>query len=99
MDETALWATVPEPEQEVNYIVDPIKDNEFTVVADTEVAGYDVAELIYMVGGVWRVTVDDQDDEDQPSAVYSVLVDRRFKAESVRDAVSKLLENLYNMAE
>ncbi|HVO41123.1 MAG TPA: hypothetical protein VMT34_00805 [Aggregatilineales bacterium] len=86
VDESSLWSNVPEPEPSVNFIVDPAQDNEFTVVADKEVAGYDVAELMYLVGGVWRITIEDTDDNsDEPSAVYNVVTDRRYKVDECRD--------------
>jgi hypothetical protein len=98
-DEIAIWQGVPDTEAEVNFIVDEAKGNEFTVVTDKEVAGYDVVELLYMIDGVWRVTIQDTEDEDSdsenPGLILSVILDRRYKAETVRRAVSKLLENLY----
>jgi hypothetical protein len=81
-DEAAIWQGVPETQPEVNFIVDEPKGNEFTVVTDKEVAGYDVIELIYMLDGVWRVTIQDLEDEDS-------------EQENVQQAVRKLLENLY----
>lgn len=98
-DEAAIWQGVPETQPEVNFIVDEAKGNEFTVVTDKEVAGYDVVELIYMLDGVWRVTIQDLEDEDSddenPGVVLNVILDRRYKAENVQQAVRKLLENLY----
>ncbi len=96
VDETVIWKDVPEPEQQVPFIVDDVKDFEFTVTAEDEVAGFDVGDMIYLVGGVWRVLIDDQDeDEEVTSVMYRVMVDRRYKPEEVRQAVIKLLENLY----
>jgi hypothetical protein len=95
-ENTALWANVPEPTEQVDFIVDEVKDNVFTVLVDREVADYDVAEAMYLIGGIWRITqVDTDDDEDVPSVVLEITVDRRFKAEEVRAAIIKLLENMY----
>ncbi len=95
-----IWQDVPEPEPQVAFIVDETKDQEFTVVAHKEIAGYDVAELLYQIDGVWRVTTEDQDDhEELPSAIFAVTVDRRYSPEDIRKAVVKLLENLYSAEE
>jgi hypothetical protein len=96
-EDESIWQGVPEPEPQVAFIVDEPENGEFTVVAHKEVAGHDVAETIYDIDGVWRVRVDDLDDHPElPSAVFSVVVDRRYKVDEVRQAVIKLLENLYN---
>ena len=93
-----LWVDVPEPKEQCNFIVDEAKDNVFTVLVDKSVAGYDVAETIYFVGGIWRIVANDtDDDEDVPSSLLEVTVDRRYKVEEVRAAVTKLLENLYRL--
>jgi hypothetical protein len=99
VDETELWTDVPEPEPQVNFIVDPSVQNEFVVVADKEVIGYDVAEMMYLIDGVWRITVEDTDDSDDPAAIFNVVADRRYNVEDIRAAVTKLLENLYAAAE
>jgi hypothetical protein len=93
----SIWQGVPEPEPQVAFIVDEPADGEFAVVAHKEVGGHIVADTIYEIDGVWRVQVDDQDDHPElPSAIFSVVVDRRYKVDEVRQAVIKLLENLYN---
>jgi hypothetical protein len=95
-DEERLWAGVPDPDQTAKFIVDDPKENEFTVVVDREVAGYDVIEMMYMINGIWRVNVEDQDDDEEvPSVVLNVTVDRRFNVAGARQAVTKLLDNLY----
>jgi hypothetical protein len=98
-DQAAIWQGVPETQPEFNFIVDEPKGNELTVVTDKEVAGYDVIELIYMLDGVWRITIQDLEDEDSddenPGVVLNVILDRRYKPENVQRAVRKLLENLY----
>ena len=98
-DENAIWQGVPNTKPAVNFLVDEAKDNEFSVVTDREVAGYDVVELIYRIDGVWRVEIEDTEDEDSnfdnPGLVLNVVLDRRYKPDDVRQAVSKLLENLY----
>ncbi len=102
-EETSIWQGVPETKPEVSFLVDEAKGNEFTVVTDKEVAGYDVIELIYMIDGVWRVTIQDMEDEDSndenPGLVLTVMLDRRYKPDDVRLAVRKLLENLYLLDE
>ena len=96
MSDIDIWQNVPEPQEQQNYIVDEVKDNEFTIVVDKIVADQEVIEELYMIGGIWRITVEDQDDdEDVPSLLLNIVVDRRFKAEDVRAAAAKLLENLY----
>src|SRR5215468_9159445 len=93
-----LWVNVPEVVQEHNFIVDEAKDNVFTVLVDQNVANYDVAETLYLVGGIWRIVANDTDDDEEvPSMLLEVTVDRRFKVEEVRAAVTKLLENLYRL--
>ncbi len=98
-DENAIWQGVPDTAPTVNFIVDEAQDDEFTVVTDREVAGYDVIDLIYRIDGVWRVEVKDQEDEDSnvdnPGLVLNVVLDRRYKPDDVRRAVTRLLENLY----
>ncbi len=94
----SAWDGVPEPQAKVPFMVDDPKDGGFTVLAELEVAGLDVSEMIYMVGGVWRVTVEDTDeDEETTSALLNVEIDRRYDANEVRTAVTKLLENLYRL--
>ena len=96
MSDADIWQSVPEPQEQQNFIVDPLKDNAFTVVVDKVVADLEVIEELYMIGGVWRITVEDQDDdEDVPSLLLNVVVDRRFTPDDVQKAVIKLLENLY----
>ena len=96
MSDVDIWQNVPEPQEQQNFIVDPLKDNEFTVVVDKVVADVEVIEELYMIGGIWHINVDDQDDdEDVPSLLLNIVVDRRFKPDDVRLAVTKLLENLY----
>ena len=96
MSDVDLWLNVPEPQEQQNFIVDALEDNEFTVVVDKVVADVEVIEELYMIGGIWRITVDDQDDdEDVPSLLLKIVVDRRFKPDDVRQAVIKLLENMY----
>jgi hypothetical protein len=93
-----LWVNVPEVIQERDFIVDEAKDNVFTVLVDQNVADYDVAEAMYLVGGIWRIVANDTDDDEEvPSMLLEVTVDRRFKVEEVRTAVTKLLENLYRL--
>lgn len=95
-EQDEIWQGVPDPDQTVKFIVDPAKDNDFIVVVDREVAGYDVIEMMYMINGVWRVNVEDQDDDEEvPSVILNVTIDRRFNVEQARSAVTKLLENLY----
>jgi hypothetical protein len=98
-DESAIWQGVPETAPAVKFIVDEAHEDEFTVVTDREVAGYDVVDLIYRIDGVWRIEMKDQEDEDSnvdnPGLVLNVVLDRRYKPDDVRRAVSKLLENLY----
>ena len=98
-DENAIWQGVPETAPAVNFIVDEAVEDEFTVVADREVAGYDVIDLMYRIDGVWRIEVKDTEDEDSnvdnPGLVLNVVLDRRYKPDDVRRAVTKLLENLY----
>ncbi len=95
-EEMAVWAGVPEPAPQVQFMVDEAKENEFTVLTDTEVADYDVVEMLYMIEGIWRITIEDQDESDElPSLLLGITVDRRYKTEEVRAAVRKLLENLY----
>ncbi len=95
---SALWEGVPEPVEQTNFIVDEAKDNVFTVLVDQAVAGYEVTEVMYLVGGIWRIVVNDTDDDEEvPSVLLEVHVDRRFKVDEVRSAVVKLLENLYNL--
>ncbi len=98
-EETAIWQGVPETKPQVSFIVDEAQGNEFTVVADKEVAGHDVVEVLYLIDGVWRVTITDMEDEDSnidnPGLVLTLVLDRRYKADDVRQAVRKLLENLY----
>jgi hypothetical protein len=97
-EEERMWAGVSDPDQTMKFMIDEAKGNEFTVVVDREVAGYDVIEMMYMINGIWRVNVEDQDDDEEvPSVVLNVTVDRRFNVAMARDAVSKLLENLYGM--
>ncbi len=94
----ALWVGVPEPLAQSNFIVDEVKENTFTMLVDETVAGYDVAETLYFIGGIWRIVADDtDDDEDMPSVLLEVTVDRRFNVEEVRQAAIKLLENLYSL--
>ncbi len=93
-----LWVDVPEVVQERNFIVDEAKDNVFTALVDQKVANYDVAETLYLLGGIWRIVANDRDDdEDVPSMLLEITVDQRFKVDQVRAAVIKLLENLYRM--
>ena len=93
-----LWVNVPEVVQERDFIVDAATDNVFTVLVDENVADYDVAETMYLVGGIWRIVANDTDDDEEvPSVLLEVTVDRRFKADAVREAVIKLLENLYRL--
>jgi hypothetical protein len=95
-DQDDVWQGVPDPDQDAKFIVDEAKNHEFTVVVDREVANYDVIEMLYMINGVWRVNVEDQDDDEEiPSVLVLVTVDRRFNVEQTRAAVKKLLENLY----
>ncbi len=97
---SALWDGVPEPVEQNDFIVDEAKDSGFTVLVDQAVAGYDVTELMYLVGGIWRIVVNDTDDDEEvPSVLLEVTVDRRFKVDEVRAAVTKLLENLYSLEE
>ncbi len=97
-DNDAVWSGVPEPKQEVDFVVDEVKDGGFTILCDREVANYDVIDLLYMIGGIWRITIEDQDeDEEVPSVLLDVTLDRRFKADEVRQAASKLLENVYKL--
>jgi hypothetical protein len=94
--ETEIWQGVPEPTETVNFIVDEPEKDQFTLVCDKEVAGYDVVGLLYLVGGIWRVIIEDQDDDEEvPSIAVRVMVDRRYAVDTVRQAVVKLLENLY----
>lgn len=94
--DTDIWRDVPEPQPLAAFIVDPTKGEEFTVVAHKEVGGYDVAATLYGIDGVWRVTILDEDDHPEiQSAVFNVIVDRRYHAEDVRQAAIKLLTNLY----
>ena len=101
VDESVIWQDVPEPAQRVPFLVEDSKEEtdrafEFNVIAEQEVAGFDVGDMIYLVGGVWRVLIDDQDeDEEITSVTYQVLVDHRYDPKEVRAAVTKLLENLY----
>jgi len=95
-EQDEVWQGVPDPDQSTKFIVDAAKDNEFTVVVDREVAGFDVIEMMYMINGIWRVNVEDQDDDEEvPSVLLNVTIDRRFNVEQARTAVTKLLENLY----
>ncbi|MBX3084931.1 MAG: hypothetical protein KF716_25070 [Anaerolineae bacterium] len=95
-EQDEVWQGVPDPDQSAKFIVDAAKENEFTVVVDREVAGFDVIEMMYMINGVWRVNVEDQDDDEEvPSVILNVTIDRRFNVEQARAAVTKLLENLY----
>lgn len=95
-DMERIWQDVPTPQPQVAFLVDPVQEDEFTVVAHTEVAGFDVGEVLYDIDGVWRVTqVDTDDHPEMQSAVFEVVIDRRYKAEEVREAVIKLLNNLY----
>jgi len=51
-----------------------------------------------LVGGIWRIVANvTDDDEDVPSMLLEITVDRRFKVDEVRAAVLKLLENLYRL--
>jgi len=94
--ENEIWVGVPERTETVNFIVDEPEKDQFTLVCDKEVAGYDVVGLMYLVGGIWRVIVEDTDDDEEvPSIAARVLVDRRYAVDAVRQAVIKLLENLY----
>jgi ribosomal protein S18 acetylase RimI-like enzyme len=95
--EPDIWRDVPEPQAQASFIVDPPEEDEFHVVAHKTLAGVDVSETIYDIDGVWRVTTLDEDDypESLQSAVFNVVVDRRYKVEDVRQAVIKLLTNLY----
>jgi hypothetical protein len=94
----AVWNGVLEPKQEVDFVVDEPKDGSFTILCDRDVAHYDVIDLLYMIGGIWRITIEDEDeDEEVPSVLLDVTVDRRFKADEVRAAAIKLLENVYGM--
>src|SRR5215510_13151762 len=101
VDESLIWKDVPEPKQKFPFVVEdaPTEDNSafaFSVTAEQEVAGFDVGDMIYLVGGVWRVIIDDQDeDEETTSVVYRVIVDHRFDPADVRQAVTRLLQNLY----
>lgn len=101
VDESVIWQNVPEPAQRVPFLVEDARDEadkafEFAVIAEQEVAGFDVGDMIYLVGGVWRVLIDDQDeDEEITSVTYQVQVDHRYDPKEVRAAVTKLLENLY----
>lgn len=96
MTDVDIWQNVPEPQEQQNFIVDELKGNEFTVVVDKVVADTEVIEELYMIGGIWRITVEDQDDDEEvPSLLLNIVLDRRFKAEEVRQAAIKLLENLY----
>lgn len=95
-DEITIWEGVPETRQTVEYIVDEPTGNDFSVVCDQDVAGFSVIDLLYKILGIWRITIDDQDeDEEVMSMVLTVTVDRRFDVSSVRASVLKLLENLY----
>ncbi len=97
---SAVWEGVPEPVEQSDFIVDEAKDNVFTVLVDQTVAGYEVTELLYLIGGVWRVVTNDTDDDEEvPSVLLEVTVDRRFKVDEVRAAVIKLLDNLYGLDE
>src|SRR5262249_9617757 len=101
VEESVIWENVPEPTQKVPFIIEDVKEEEnttfeFSVTAEQEVAGFDVGDMIYLVGGVWRVIIDDQDeDEETTSVVYRVIVDHRFDPADVRQAVTRLLQNLY----
>src|SRR5258708_2946979 len=98
--EPALLVDVPEVSQERDFIVDEATDNVFTALVDKKVANHDVAETLYLVGGIWRIVANDTDeDEDVPSMLLEITVDRRFKVDQVRAAVIKLLENLYRLEE
>jgi hypothetical protein len=92
-----IWLNVPDPQPEVEFIVDEPKENEFTVICDREIAGYEVTDVMYLINGVWRIGIEDQDDTENPGVSLIVTVDRRYKVEDVRQAVRKLLENLYSM--
>ena len=95
-EQDEVWQGVPDPDQSTKFIVDAAKENEFTVVVDREVAGFDVIEMMYMINGIWRVNVEDQDDDEEvPSVLLNVTIDRRFNVEQARAAVTKLLENMY----
>ena len=101
VEESVIWENVPEPTQKVPFIIEDVKEEEnttfeFTVTAEQEVAGFDVGDMIYLVGGVWRVLIDDQDeDEELTSVKYHIQVDHRYDPKEVRAAVTKLVENLY----
>lgn len=95
-EEFNIWQNVPDPQQQKVYIIDEPKENEFTVLVELEVGGYDTLEMLYMINGVWRVNVEDQDDDEEtPSALLNITVDRRFSVQEVHAAVTKLIENLY----
>ena len=95
-EDGAIWQDVPDPQPDVPFIVDEPEENEFSVVCDKEVAGYDVIEMLYLINGIWRITVEDQDDTDIPALELVIRIDRRYKVEMVRQATVKLLENLYH---
>ena len=95
-EDSVIWQDVPDPQPDVPFIVDEPEENEFSVVCDKEVAEYDVIEMLYLINGIWRITVEDQDDTDNPALELVIRVDRRYKVEAVRQAVRKLLENLYH---